>query len=50
MFSLPNIQEKILNYDYAKHKDMLKNIDKSKDMDNVDKIKMKKSVELIYAL
>lgn len=50
LFNLPNIQEKILNYDYVKQVEAIKNIDYSKDMDNVEKIKMKKSVELIRAL
>lgn len=50
LFNLPNIQEKILNFDYVKQVEAIKNIDYSKDMDNVEKIKMKKSVELIRAL
>jgi len=50
LFNLPNIQEKILNYDYIKQVEVIKNIDYSKEMDHVEKIKMKKSVELIRAL
>ena len=50
LLNLPNIQEKILNFDYVKQVEAIKNIDYSKDMDNVEKIKMKKSVELIRAL
>ena len=50
LYNLPNIQEKILNFDYVKQVEAIKNIDYSKEMDNVEKIKLKKSVELIRAL
>ena len=43
LFHLPNIQEKILNFDRTEHFKNFNNIEKSKEMDLIEKSKMKKS-------
>jgi uncharacterized UBP type Zn finger protein len=50
LFHLPNIQEKILNFDQSHHFKHLKSIDYSTEMDIVEKLKMKKSQELVVNL
>mmetsp|Transcript_41259 Transcript_41259/g.62820 ORF Transcript_41259/g.62820 Transcript_41259/m.62820 type:complete len:204 (+) Transcript_41259:161-772(+) len=49
LFALPNLQEKILNFDLDEHKDLLKNLEKS-DISPVEKVKLTKSRELVKAL
>jgi len=50
LYHLPNFQEKILNFDMEKHLSELKDIDQSKEMDEVEKLKMRKSRELVQNL
>jgi len=47
---LPNIQEKILNFDQDKSFKNLKSVDKNPDLDEVEKIKIVKSKELVVNL
>jgi hypothetical protein len=50
LFHLPNIQEKVLNFDPQKQFKGLEKISESKEMDVIEKIKMKKSQELVINL
>lgn len=50
LYHLPNIQEKILNFDQEKQYKHLKDIEEAKDLDEIEKIKMKKSKELVLNL
>ena len=50
IFNLPNIQQKILQFDVRTMAKQMERVDQSKDMDAIEKRKMKKSVELISAL
>lgn len=50
LYHLPNIQEKILNFDADKQFKNLKPVEKNKDLDEVEKIKITKSKELVINL
>lgn len=43
LFHLPNIQEKIINFDGREQFKNFQSVEKSKDMDLIEKSKMKKS-------
>jgi len=50
LFFLPNLQEKILNFDLEEHLKILKNVEEAKNIDEAEKLRLVKSRKLVAAL